>query len=127
MVPFSLLAMTTEMKNIKLFVKWVVFSFHVVKSLLNSFEYYILFDLIIFMLWWVGTGFSDKNLKELFATLRSKVILKPKVPSSYILLWTFATPAQYVVMLLEMFLDFRQSIDIMQKKPNLMSGLKTVR
>ncbi|KAK2420224.1 ATP-dependent DNA ligase Cdc17 [Trifolium repens] len=31
----------------------------------------------------VGTGFSDKNLKELFATLRSKVILKPKAKYRY--------------------------------------------
>ncbi|KAK2366170.1 DNA ligase [Trifolium repens] len=31
----------------------------------------------------VGTRFSDKNLKELFATLRSRVILKPKAKYRY--------------------------------------------
>lgn len=57
---------------------------YVVKSLLTTELLCLLnlFSLIIFISWWVGTGFSEDVLIERSKGLQTKVIPKPKVPPS---------------------------------------------
>jgi len=85
MAPSSWLAMTTIMKNFKVFARLVsiliLFShcrFHSVRLFL-----------LVFLLWWAGTGFAESDLVERSSSLRSNVISKPKVPASYFTLILF--------------------------------------
>jgi len=94
---------------------------------LNFLTFLSIVSHLLFMLWWVGTGFKEEVLEERSTSLRSKVIPKPKVPGS-----CFSLNHHFWVLLSilwtnsNLILYFRHTINV-ENQSILMYGLTRVR